>query len=116
MHITKGYNRDHRPDLNQVVLEWMVENQAGIPLLIKPLSGNSSDATDFREIIAEQVKQRQEAHDIPYLVADSALYNRETLQELQAGNLTWITRVPHTLREANAVTSGGRLQVPSVAK
>ncbi len=110
IHITKGYSRDYRPDLNQVVLELIVENQAGIPLLMKPLSGNSSDATDFREIIAEQVKQLQEAHDIPYLVADSALYNQETLQELQAGNLTWITRVPHTLREANAVLAQVKLK------
>lgn len=29
--ITKGYSRDHRPDLNQVVLQLICENQAGIP-------------------------------------------------------------------------------------
>ena len=28
--ITKGYSRDHRPDLNQVGLQLIVENQAGI--------------------------------------------------------------------------------------
>ena len=41
VHITHGYSRDHRPDLNQVMLELMVEHQAGIPVLMKPLSGNS---------------------------------------------------------------------------
>jgi transposase len=34
IHITRGYSRDHRPDLNQVMLELMVEHQAGLPLLI----------------------------------------------------------------------------------
>ena len=38
--ITRGYSRDHRPDLDQVRLDLMVEHQAGIPLLMTPLSGN----------------------------------------------------------------------------
>ena len=33
INITKGYSRDHRPDLNQAILQLIVENQAGIPLL-----------------------------------------------------------------------------------
>lgn len=28
VHITRGYRRDHRPDLHQVMLEWIVEPQA----------------------------------------------------------------------------------------
>src|SRR5262249_34656820 len=44
MHITRGYSRDQRPDLNQVLLDLIVEHQAGIPVLMKPLSGNSRDA------------------------------------------------------------------------
>src|SRR3989441_3858954 len=39
IHLTPGSSRDHRPDLNQVMLELIVEHQAGIPLLMKPLSG-----------------------------------------------------------------------------
>ena len=38
VHITRGYSRDHRPDLNQVMRELIVEHQAGIPVLMKPLS------------------------------------------------------------------------------
>lgn len=30
IYITRGYRRDHRPDLNQVVLSLITENQAGI--------------------------------------------------------------------------------------
>lgn len=110
IHITKGYSRDHRPELNQVMLDLIVENQAGIPILMKPLSGNTSDATDFRAVVTEHVKQLQNAHDIPYLVADSALYNYETLQALQQSGIRWITRVPHTLTEVNAALAGVKVE------
>jgi transposase len=40
IHITCGDSRDHRPDLNHVMLELMVEHHAGIPVLMEPLSGN----------------------------------------------------------------------------
>jgi transposase len=51
VHITQGYSRDHRPDLNQVMLERMVDHCAGIPILMKPLSGNSRDAQDVGEAV-----------------------------------------------------------------
>jgi transposase len=57
IHITRGYSRDHRPDLNQVMLELIVEHQAGIPVLMTPLSGNSSDAQDFGEVVRAHVQQ-----------------------------------------------------------
>jgi hypothetical protein len=41
MPLTRGDSRDHRPDLNQVRLDLMVEHQAGISVLIKPLSGHT---------------------------------------------------------------------------
>jgi len=43
VQITKGYSRDHRPDLNQIVLQLISERQAGIPLLMEPLNGNNTD-------------------------------------------------------------------------
>jgi transposase len=47
IHITPGYSRDHRPDLNQVMLALIVEQHASIPLWMKPLSGNSSNPVEF---------------------------------------------------------------------
>ena len=95
IHITRGYSRDHRPELNQLVLQLICENQAGIPVLMKPLSGNSSDKTDFRETIQSHLNQLQTDVGIRYLVADSALYTAETLPTLQ--DVYWITRVPESL-------------------
>ena len=57
VHITKGYSRDHRPDLNQVMLALIVEHQAGIPVLMKPLRGNSSDAKDFGQTVSDHIAQ-----------------------------------------------------------
>ena len=59
IHITRGYSRDHRPDLNQVMLELIVEHQAGIPLLMKPLSGNSNDAPEFGQVVKDHIAQLQ---------------------------------------------------------
>jgi transposase len=102
VHITKGYSRDHRPDLNQVMLELIVEHQAGIPLLMKPLSGNSSDAQAFGQVIRSHIEQLHTTYGATYMVADSALYSAENLATLAQTALKWITRVPATLREAQA--------------
>jgi transposase len=103
VHLTRGYSRDHRPDLNQVMLELIVEHQAGIPILMKPLSGNSSDAQAFGHVIQEHIAQLHTTYGLTYLVADSALYSADNLQKLSETHLKWMTRVPATLCEAQAV-------------
>jgi transposase len=100
IHITRGYSRDHRPDRNQVMLDLLVEHQAGIPLLMKPLSGNTSDAHDFGEVVPAHIAQLHTAYGTNYLVADSALYREENLAKLAHTGSRWITRVPATLSEA----------------
>jgi transposase len=57
MHITRGYSRDHRPDLNPVMLKLMVEHQAGIVVLTQPLSDHSSDTTKFGQVVRESLAQ-----------------------------------------------------------
>jgi transposase len=102
VHITRGYSRDHRPDLNQVMLELIVEHQAGIPVLMKPLSGNSSDAQEFGQVVREHIARLQTTYGTTYLVADSALYSEDNLQKLAHTPMKWITRVPATVSEAQA--------------
>jgi transposase len=103
IHITQGYSRDYRPDLNQVMLELIVEHQAGIPVLMQPLSGNTTDSVEFGRVVTEHVQQLRTAHQMTYLVADSALYTAATLEKLAQSRVQWITRVPATLHEAHAV-------------
>jgi len=101
INITKGYSRDHRPDLNQAILQLIVENQAGIPLLMKTMDGNNDDKTGFRETIQAHIEQLTEAYPLKYLVADSALYTESSLHTLaQNPSIHWISRVPETINEA----------------
>ncbi len=103
MHMTRGYSRDHRPDLNQVMLDLMVEHQAGIPILMRPLSGNRSEKTDFGQVVRDPLAQVHITYGTTYMVADSALYSEDNLHKLDETGTKWITRVPATLTEAQAV-------------
>lgn len=82
IQVRKGYSRDQRPDLNQVVLNLMVEHKAGLPVLMEPLSGNASDQGSFRELIDRHVDHLQNVHGFDYVVADSALYSAGHIQDL----------------------------------
>jgi transposase len=95
VQITRGYSRDHRPDLNQVVLQLISDGQAGIPLLMETLNGNNSDKDSFRNTIKTHIGQLREDVGLEYMVADSALYTAETLQEMK--DYYWISRVPGTI-------------------
>ncbi len=112
VHIRPGYSRDHRPDLNQLVLDLIVEHQAGVPLLMQPLSGNSSDQDDFPKLIEAHLGQLEPAHGggVDYVVADCALYSAEHLQRLDARGTRFITRVPETISEAKAAIAAAQLE------
>ena len=99
--ITKGYSRDHRPDLNQVGLQLIVENQAGIPLVMQALDGNSSDKNSFTEAINAHVGRLQTDLGVEYFVGDSALFTAKSLKEMN--DIFWISRVPETLSDAQTL-------------
>jgi len=82
IHITQGYSRDHRPDLNPVTLQLISEHQAGIPLWMDALSGNSSDKNSFRQTLNSHLDQLRNGVGLSLIVADSALYTAKTLQDL----------------------------------
>ena len=110
IHIAKGYSRDHRPELNQVILNLICENQSGIPIYMKPASGNSNDMEGFKQIVKAHIGSLKAAQASRYLVADAALYVKETIEDLDAQGQLFITRVPQTLKEAKALIK----QAPSL--
>ena len=93
--ITKGYSRDHRPDLKQCVLNLIVSNDSDIPMFMKPGDGNQSDKAEFGKLLLEFKKQIK--IDI-IMVCDSALYTQENIKMME--NIEWITRVPLTIKRA----------------
>jgi len=106
LHLTKGYSRDHRPDLNQVVLNMIVENQARIPVHMEALNGNSSDKTSFRTTIERHIGQLQNAPGFGYLNMDSAGYTSETIGTY-SGQVKWTGRVPETVGGCRELVSAG---------
>tara|TARA_R110002167_G_scaffold345241_1_gene554907 strand:+ start:325 stop:1782 length:1458 start_codon:yes stop_codon:yes gene_type:complete len=110
IRIARGYSRDHRPELNQVILNLICENQSGIPVYMKPASGNSNDMEGFKQIVKAHIGSLKAAQASRYLVADAALYVKETIEDLDAQGQLFITRVPQTLKEANALVK----QAPSL--
>jgi transposase len=100
IRIAHGYSKDHRPDLKQVVVSLICTYRSAIPVWLEVLSGNSADKTTFPQTIHAYIAQLQAA-ELPYFIADSALYSQEMLKALWA--VRWITRVPETLQEARAL-------------
>lgn len=92
--LTPGYSRDHRPDLNQVVLELIAENSANLPVLMQPLSGNTSDKRGFTETIQAHAGQLIAA-GVEVVVIDSAGYTPTTIGTLEAVGVTWVKGPSH---------------------
>ena len=95
--ITHGHSKDHRPDLKQVILELIVSQDGGIPLMAKIFDGNESDSTIFKERVKELIQNLKEGEEPPSLVADSKLYCQKNAVNLK--ELKYITRIPNMLNE-----------------
>ena len=101
INITKGYSRDHRPELNQFGLQLIVEGQAGIPIMMEALSGNDNDKTRFKETIRNHISQLKDDFSVQHLGGDSALYCAETIRLMDG--LIWTSRVPETIAKARSL-------------
>ena len=100
IRLTRGYSRDHRPELNQIILSLITETQAGIPVYMKAHSGNTNDTETFKKLIKSHISSLKAAERCRYVIGDSALYVAETIKTLCEQNQFFITRVPQKLIEA----------------
>jgi transposase len=101
--ITHGYSKDHRPDLKQAVLELMVSQDGGIPLVSKSWDGHTSDTRVFQERAEALMSAFKSAPSPRYLVADAKLYCEDNAAHL--AKLGFITRIPATLKVVSQVMS-----------
>jgi transposase len=99
--ITHGYSKDHRPDLKQAVLELMVSQDGGVPLMSKSWDGNASDTQIFQERAQALLATFQGSPSPRYLVADAKLYTEANATNL--AKLGFITRIPGTLKLVSQV-------------
>ena len=101
--ITHGYSKDHRPDLKQAVLELVVSQDGGVPLISQSWDGNASDNTIFNERCDALIEQFSHSPTPRYLIADSKLYTFANAQTL--AQLPFITRIPETIKAAQTAIS-----------
>ena len=99
--ITHGYSKDHRPDLKQAVLELMVSQDGGVPLVSKNWDGNASDSQIFQDRAHALLATFTQSPTPRYLIADSKLYSEENATQL--AKLGFITRIPGTLKLVSQV-------------
>jgi transposase len=99
--ITHGYSKDHRPDLKQAVLELMVSQDGGVPLVSQTWDGNASDSQVFQERAQALLSTFKQSPTPRYLVADSKLYSEANAKPL--AQLGFITRIPGTLKLVSQV-------------
>jgi transposase len=96
------------------MLELMVEPQAGIPILMTPLSGHSRDPQTFGQVIRAHIEPLHTVYGATSLVADNALYRADNLDKLAQTAIKWSTRVPATLSEAQAALAQANPQAMAV--
>jgi transposase len=95
--ITWGHNKDHRPDLKQLVFILTLSADGGVPLHFRAANGNTTDDQthlDTWKLLCELAGRK----DFLY-VADSKLATRENMHELDHNGGRFVTVLPRTRSE-----------------
>lgn len=95
--ITHGKNKDHRPDLKQLVFGLTVSADGAVPINHQVHSGNRSDDTVHRGNL-EELRLLLGRSDFIY-VADCKLAGSENLKEIAAHGGKFVTVLPRTRNE-----------------
>lgn len=95
--LTHGHNKDHRPDLKQLVLGMSVTADGSIPLVHKVHDGNQ---TDDRLHLDNHQRLRKLLGRADFIyVADCKLATAENLQKIAAFGGRFVSVMPRTWRE-----------------
>ena len=98
--ITFGHNKDHRPDLKQLLFILTVTADGGVPLHFRAASGNVTDNVTHRDTW-DLLCQLTGRRDFLY-VADSKLATRENMAYLHQRQGRFLTVLPKTRSEDTA--------------
>jgi len=95
--ITHGVNKDHRPDLKQLMFGLNVTSDGAVPLLHQVFSGNrTDDSVHVRNL--DLLRGLLGTEEFVY-VADSKLCTRENLEHVAAYGGEFVTVMPRTRQE-----------------
>lgn len=77
----RGYSKDHRPDLKQMIVGVVIDNQ-GQPICCQMWPGNTADVSSLLPIV-EEIKQRFSIRNF-CIVADRGMISAETVAQLES--------------------------------
>jgi transposase len=95
--ITWGHNKDHRPDLKQLLYILTVTDDGGVPIYFTTASGNTADDQTHLETW-ELMRQLVGRSDFLY-VADCKLASTANLRTIDSRGGRFVTVLPRTRRE-----------------
>lgn len=95
--LTYGHNKDHRPDLKQLVLGLTVSADGAIPLVHKIYDGNQTD--DKLHLDNHQRLRKLLGRSDFIYVADCKLATSENLQKISAFEGRFVSIMPRTWKE-----------------
>lgn len=95
--ITHGHNKDHRPDLKQLVFGLTISSDGAVPINHQVLSGNRSDDTVHQDNL-EELREILGRKDFVY-VADSKLGSSANLKEISRYGGKFVTVLTRTRNE-----------------
>lgn len=95
--ITRGYNKDHRPDLKQLVYSLTISADGAVPIHCKLYDGNTTD--DSVHVETWDFLRRLIGHSDFLYVADSKLCTRENMSHLSTRQGRFLTVMPRTRSE-----------------
>ena len=114
--IARGFSKDHRPDLKQVVFGMIVTDDGGIPLMGGVLSGNTADskvAADFFGRLRDVVRDPREM----VCIGDCKSWCLPVLARCQDDGLRLLSRLPrHHSLHARVLAVEGPVQMEDVAE
>jgi transposase len=104
--ITHGHNKDHRPDLKQLLFGLNVTSDGAVPVLHGVWSGNQSDDT-LHTGNFDALRDLLQKSDFIY-VADCKLASEENMKHIAAFGGRFVTVLPRTRKEDVAFRDGLR--------
>lgn len=98
--ITHGYNKDHRPDLKQLLFILTIARDGGVPIHFKAADGNVTDDQTHRDTW-DLMCQLAGRRDFLY-VADSKLATTKNMTHVHQGGGRFVTVLPRTRAECKS--------------
>ena len=95
--VTHGHNKDHRPDLKQLLLVLTISADGAVPVHFRSMDGNTTDDTTHVDTW-DAIRRLAGGADFLY-VADCKLCTHEAMTHIDGQGGRFVTILPRTRRE-----------------